>query len=248
MPRGLSAELAAADADQAALRRPPVVTRRRAIIFAIGFIVYLAALVASWPARFALAASPRFAVAGTVWSGEAVLDGAYRIEWRWAPWRSLASLAYAADVRLTGSGTDIAGSATRLRGGYLFEGLSGRGDGALLTALEPSLPFTCDTTLQIDLPTLRLSGAGSAAVGEVRADGGSCAAKGAAESTPLPPLTIAAVSEPGDTTMITAAPLGQGRRHMIEGGVANGRLTLAPTRDGIALLPLLATMRIDSAL
>ena len=218
------------------------------MIFAVGLIAYWVALVAGWPARFALSISPRFAVAGTVWSGEAVLDGAYRIEWRWAPWRSLASLAYAADVRLSGSGTDIAGSATKVSGGYLFEGLSGRGDGALIAALAPTLPFTCDTSLLIALPVLRLSGAQSAAVGDVRADGGTCAVKGAADSSPLPPLTINAMRAPGDGTAILATPLGQNRRHMIEGGIAGGRLTLTPTRDGIALLPLLATVRVDSAL
>ncbi|NIJ07744.1 hypothetical protein FHS31_001354 [Sphingomonas vulcanisoli] len=248
MPRGLSAELTAAAADPAASQRAPIVTRRSAVFIAIGVLAYLVALIASWPARFALTPSPRFAVAGTVWSGEAVIDGAYRIQWRWAPWRSLASFAYAADVRLTGTGTDIAGSATRISGGYAFEGLAGRGDGALLAALAPSLPFACDTTLQIDLPKLRIAGAASAAVGSIRADGGSCAAKGSAETSPLPPLRISALAEPGNATRITAAPLGQARRQMIEGGIASGRLTLTPTHVGIALLPLLATVRIDSAL
>ena len=53
---------------------------------------------------------------------------------------------------------------------------------------------------------------------------------------------------PGEGTAIVATPLGQGRRHMIEGGIAAGRLTLTPTHDGIALLPLLATIRVDSML
>lgn len=217
------------------------------MILAVGVIFYLIALIASWPARFALNAGPRFAVAGTVWNGEAVLDGAYRIEWRWAPWRSLASFAYAADVRLTGNGTDIAGSATRSGDGYLFEGLSGRGDGALLATLMPSIPFTCDTTLQVDLPKLRMSGANAAAVGEVRADGGSCSRKGSADNVPLPPLMLTAARGPTGTTIIVA-PVGQGRRHMIEGGIGKGRLMLTPTHDGITLLPLLATIRVDSVL
>lgn len=214
----------------------------------MGLIAYLIALVAGWPARFALSTNPRLAVAGTIWSGEAVLDGAYRIEWRWAPWRSLASLAYAADVRLSGNGTDIAGSATKVSGGYLFEGLSGRGDGALIAALVPTMPFTCETGLQIALPLLRLSGASSAAVGDVRADGGTCTAKGATDASPLPPLTFHAMRAPSDGTAFDAAPLGQARRSIIAGGIAGGRLTLTPTHDGIALLPLLATLRVDSVL
>ena len=248
MQRGLSAELAGADADPAARQRLPVITRRRLGLVGIGALAYLVALVAGWPARFAIDASARWAVAGTIWNGEAVLDGAYRLEWRWAPWRSLAALAYAADVRLSGSGVDIAGAATRVSGGYLFEGLSGRGDGALLAALAPTLPFTCETTLQIDLPRLRLAGARSMAVGEVRADGGSCAAKGAADGTPLPPLIASAARLPGDATAITVSPVGQGRRHLIDAAIANGRLAVTPTRDGIALLPLLGTVRIDTPL
>lgn len=191
---------------------------------------------------------PRWQMAGTLWSGEAVLDGAYRLSWRWAPLRSLAALAFAADVRLDGSGTDIAGSVMARGRRLRFDGLSGRSDGALLAALDPALAFRCEVGLEIDLPRLIIDGPYSSAAGEVRAGSGRCAAPGAATSALVPPLVAAIRTGPDDMTFGQLAPVGQGRLHLAEGSIADGRLTVSLTPAGRAALPFMGDFRIDQPL
>lgn len=214
---------------------------------AIGGAAFLLAAVAELPARFVVSPGPRWAVAGTAWNGEAVIDGAYRLQWRWAPWRSLANLAFAADIRLDGSAADIAGAATKVRGGYLFEGLSGRGDGTLLNALA-TLPFACDAPLEIDMPRLLIAGARSAAVGEIRAEPGTCRSITAPAGVMLPALLARASRGPSGDTTFAVAPAGQGRLRLIEGGIAGGRLHLALTPAGRAALPFAQGLAMDEAL
>lgn len=251
MPQGLGAELAGADADPSARQILPVGEtrrRRRAPFVAIGAAAFLVALIAELPARFVVSPGSRWAVAGTVWNGEAVLDGAYRLQWRWAPWRSLASLAFAADIRLDGGGTDIAGSATRVGGGYLFEGLSGRGDGGLLGTLATALPVACDAPLQIDMPRLLVAGARSSAAGEIRMEPGVCRGIAAPAGVAIPALLASATRSPDGGTILTVTPAGQGRLRLMEGGIAGGRLRLALTRAGVVALPFARGLAIDEAL
>jgi len=194
------------------------------------------------PARFAVDWGPRWQMAGTLWSGDAVLDNAFRLSWRWAPLRSLAAFAFAGDVRLTGSGTDIAGSLIARGRRLRFDGLSGRADGALLTALDPALPFACDATLEVDLARLILDRARSSAVGEVRAGSGRCG------TVSLPPLLAILRAGPDGTTLGALAPVGQARLHLAEGSIADGRLVVALTPAGAAALPFARGLRIDEPL
>lgn len=200
------------------------------------------------PARFAVDWGPRWQMAGTVWNGEAVLDGAYRLSWRWAPLRSLAAFAFAGDVRLAGGGTDIAGSVISSGRRLRFDGLSGRADGALLAALDPALPFACETALEVDLPRLIVDRARSSAVGEVRAGSGSCATPGAGPNMVLPALLATLRAGPGGTTIGALSPIGQARLHLAEGSIAGGRLTVALTPAGAAALPFARGLRIDQPL
>lgn len=199
---------------------------------------------ATLPARFVVDWGPRWQMAGTLWSGEAVLDGTYRLNWRWAPLRSLAAFAFAADVRLDGDRTDIAGSVIARGRRLRFDGLSGRGDGALLAALDPALPFWCDVGLEVDLPRLIIDGTHSSAMGEVRTTSGRCTGTNA----PIPPLIATIRTGPDDVTVGTIAPVGQGRLHLVEGSIADGRLIVAPTQAGQAALPFIGAIRIDEAL
>ena len=124
MQRGLTAEIAAADADPSASQDSPVRRRGRiGWLIGAGLVGYVGALIATLPASLVFNPGTRWAVAGTMWNGEAVRDGAYRVEWRWAPWRSLANLGFAANWRMGGSGADIAGSAVRTSGRLLLEGV-----------------------------------------------------------------------------------------------------------------------------
>lgn len=214
----------------------------------IGLAGYLIALLIALPARFVIDWGPRWKLAGTLWNGEAVFDDAYRLTWRWAPLRSLAAFAFAADVRLDGAGTDIAGSVISAGSRLRFDGLSGRADGALLAGLVPGLPFSCDVALEVTLPRLILDRARSSAVGEVRFGSGSCAAPDAAAPTTTPPLIATLRSGPGDTTLATLAPVGQARLHLAEGSIADGRLRVNLTPTGQAAMPFARDFAIDRAL
>ena len=250
MQPGPTALSPAADADRSASQEVLVARARPRWrrFAALGLAAYLAALLADLPARVVLDWGPRWQIAGTVWSGEGVLDGAYRLTWRWAPLRSLAAFAYAADVQLTGSGTDIAASAIAGPRRLRLDGVSGRGDGALLAALAPGLPFACDAPLEIDLPRLVLAGADSAAVGEIRSGSGSCGAAGAPGTSALPPLLLSARAAPRGGTVAELAPVGQARLRLIEGSVLGGRLTVRTTPLGAATLPFARGFAIDRAL
>ncbi|WP_303540192.1 hypothetical protein [Sphingomonas natans] len=215
---------------------------------AIGLAAYLLALIVTFPARFVLGADPRWIVTGTVWTGEAVVDGAYRVQWRWAPWRSLASLAFAADVRMTGNATDLAGSAMVSPGGTLLEGFAGSGDGGLLAAFGPALPFACDSPLQINLKRLRIAGPRSEAIGDIRSAAGSCTPLGGGQPNPVPALATRLLPLPDGTTRIETAPIGRERDHFFEGQIAGGRLHLTPTPAGIAALPFIRGLVIDESM
>jgi hypothetical protein len=248
MQRGLAAGIAAADADPAARQRTPLARMRRAWPWlAIGIAAYLIALIVTVPARFVLPADPRWAVAGTVWSGEAVVDGAYRVQWRWAPWRSLASLAFAADIRLTGNGTDLAGAATFGPSGTLLDGLAGSGDGGLLAAFGPRLPFACESALQIQFRRLRIAGVRSEGAGEIASGAGTCTPLGGGQPAPLPALVTRLLPMPDGTTRIETTSAGQ-RVRLLEGSIAAGRLHLAPTTAGLTQLPFLQGLAIDEPL
>ena len=249
MRQGLTAEIEAADADPAARQRTPVARIRRALPWlAVGTAAYLVTLIATFPARFVVDMGPRWAVSGTVWSGEAVVDGAYRVEWRWAPWRSLAAFAFAADVRVTGAGTDLAGSATEAPGRLVVEGLSGQGDGGLLAAFGPKLPFVCDMSLQVAIDRLIVSDAHSEARGRIGSEAGRCTPVGGGAAAPLPALmtTLQPISD--SASAITVAEPGRDRLHLFEGQIGSGRIRLAPTRAGMEALPFAQAMSVDEAL
>jgi hypothetical protein len=214
---------------------------------AIGIAAYLVTLIVTFPARFVLSGDPRWAVAGTMWNGEAVVDGAYRVQWRWAPWRSLASLAFAADVRMTGSGTDLAGSAIVGPSSTLLDGFSGSGDGGLLSAFGPSLPFACTTTLSVNLKRLRIAGTRSEAMGEIGSEAGTCTSIGGGQPNLVPALVTRLLPMPDGTTSIVTTAAGQ-RVRLFEGKIAAGRLRLAPTQAGIATLPFVQGLVIDEAM
>jgi hypothetical protein len=214
---------------------------------AIGLAAYLVTLVITLPARFLLSGDPRWAVAGTIWNGEAVVDGAVRVQWRWAPWRSLASLAFATDVRMTGAGTDLAGSATIGLNSTLLEGFSGAGDGGLLSAFGPPLPFACDAALNITLNRLRSAGTRSEALGEIGSAPGTCTPLTGGQPNPVPALVTRLQPQSDGTTRIVTTRSGQ-RVPLFEGRIAAGRFHLAPTPAGIAALPFVQGLVIDEAM
>ena len=219
--------------------------RRAALFAAIGFGSYLIALLAATPAGlFVPGGGPLIDVDGTIWRGEAALEGGDRLSWRFAPLRSLVNLGFAADWRVTGTTTDLGGRAVLRSGGRAaLDTVSGRAGGALLRAAAPGLPFACEMDLQIDVPRLELGGSDQRVRGEIRSDAGSCRPKSdpLAPSTPVPPLILTAAPDARRGSSFTIAPLGQRRIRLVDGALSrDGRLSITIDRAGAKALPFAA--------
>lgn len=249
MRSGMTAETAAADVDPLALQQPPVARRRlpgRAVMFlAVGLIAYLLGLIAMIPARAVLRESDNLRVGGTIWNGEAVLGSAIRIEWRFSPLSSLASLGFSADWRATGGGTDLVGGATARGGAVRFDAITGQADGTLLAALAPQLRFSCRFAAQVAIDHLVLGGGGQEAVGTLKTSPASCAARGM-EAVPVAVPALRAEIGPGQGGT-SAALMTVRRLHLVEARLSPaGALSIWPTANAVGLAPFLAGQRYDA--
>ncbi len=252
MQPGLTAEIAEADADPLALQDTPVVARRsykRAIVFlALGAIAYLLALLTTIPSRFVIDPGERWVMGGTVWHGEAVLGGSQRIEWDWSPVRTLTNLAFAADWRISGGATDLTGTAALSGSRIVLEDITGQADGAMIAAVAPRFPLVCETRMQVDIAVFRLGGNDSRALGEIRSEAGRCAPPGLATAPiALPPL-IATMRNVNGTTEGWITPVGLRQKLVIGTLSRRGRVAIAVSPAGGALLPFAQGLRYDDDL
>lgn len=213
--------------------------RRRLIRFAgFGIAAYVVALVATMPASVVFKNRPwRTGVEGTIWHGAVGVAGGSTLSWAWAPLRSLTSLGFAADWRMTGGETDLGGRALVKPGGRtVLDTISGAADASLLSALQPSLPFQCELVMQMDLPRIAIGGGARAAEGVATGAPGTCAATGGVP-VPVPALRLSA-EHVGQVTRILLTPAAQRRRTLIEATLAeDGTLDVTLTPAGAATLP-----------
>lgn len=204
----------------------------------LGIASYALAMLATMPASVFLKNRPwRSGVAGTVWNGEVGIVGGTKIEWSWAPLRSLTSLGFAADWKATGPETDLGGRVLARPGRVVLDKVSGSADAAMLLALQPSLPFTCAMTLQVEMERMVLGSSGSMLDGVIRSDPGSCAPRGGGAMSALPPLRLSA-EHAGDTSQVRITPDAQRRQSLIQATLAEtGSIDISATPDGAAMMP-----------
>lgn len=209
---------------------------------AIGVAAYLVALVATIPASLVAPRAEGVAVGGTIWSGEAALAGGNRLDWSWAPLRSLVQLGFAIDWRATGPASDLTGQALLKPGRVVLEAVRGRADGALLRVAVPGLPFDCEMMMAIDLPRVALGGTRQGFTGQVRSDPGICRPKATGGlATPVPALRMKAERIGNGSTLATIAPRGERRNRLVKITLGKeGRLAVGVTPEGAAALPFLA--------
>lgn len=236
------------------LQSPAHARRRRVVVFAsIGVAAYLAALIATVPASLVALRTPGMAIGGTIWNGEAALVGGNRVDWSWAPLRSLAQLGFALDWRARGPATDLAGRALLKPGRVILQETTGSADGSLLDAIAPDLPFTCAMMMQVDLSRVAIGGEGQGFSGEIRSKPGACRTKGAGGlATPVPALIMIADRADQRSTVASIAPLDQPRHRLVKITLGNdGRLVVGITPAGAAKLPFISPrggMRIETEL
>lgn len=249
MQAGLAAKIAAADVDPGARQIPPVVARRiprRTLIFVLtGTLAYFAGLLATIPAAAIVEENDRLQVGGTIWRGEAVLATTIRAQWWFSPLTSLANLAFSADWRLTGGGTDLAGSAAQQGAQLQLSAVSGQIDGSLLDAAFPELPLSCRFTGDLRIDRAYLGGQGQLVNGSMRTGPMTCSARQAAGlAAELPEMTgqvgPAGTGSGGALVSIDDAA------HIIELRLTpDGMLSVWPTRMAIQRVPFLAGKRFD---
>jgi hypothetical protein len=213
--------------------------RRRLILFAaLGIAAYAVAIIATMPASVIVRNRPwRTGVAGTIWNGEVGIAGGSRLEWHWAPLRSLTSLGFAVDWHATGGNTDLGGRAVIGPSTTALDSVSGRADASLLQAIQPNLPFTCDLAVQVELPAVRVGGSAQRVEGRLATDAGSCTARPGGAATALPPLIL--TSEPiGTQSRMRLAPATQRRRTLMTIVLdESGTVEFGMTPDGARTLP-----------
>jgi hypothetical protein len=197
-------------------------------------------MIATMPAGVAFGNRPwRTGIAGTVWNGEVGIAGGTRVEWNWAPLRSLTSLAFAADWKATGPDTDLGGRGLLRFGRIVLDSVSGSAHASLLDALQPNLPFTCDLVMQAEFPRIAIRGSGQMIDGRLTTDPGTCTPKGGGAAVPVPALLLTA-EKIGTTTRIRIAPAQQRRQTLLDATLSeDGALSLQLTAEGARVLPFI---------
>lgn len=250
MQAGLTANIAAADVDPWAQQNTPVAAhkvRRRTLIF--GFtaaIAYLIGMIAMIPAAAVVDETDRLSVGGTIWDGEAVLDSTIRVAWDFSLISSLTKLAYNARWHLTGSGNDLAGSATQRGEQLQLDDVSGQADGVLLDVLFPNLPLSCRFAADVRLAYLHLGGSGQGGAGSLRTGPVNCNAKDLA-AFPLDLPQMQADLAPAGVGTAGALKTAENNAHLIELRLSpDGMLSVWPTQMAVEMAPMLAGKRYDT--
>jgi len=207
----------------------------------LGVGAYILSLIATLPAELLFEDAEEDAlvgtVTGTVWSGEASMNGGHGLRWTWSPLESLRYLAFSIDFDMTGPETELKGEARWRPNSFELREVRGRSTGALLSALFPQLPLTCDFPMQVDVGRIVL-GEGSAAVeGEIRSDRGLCLNRGGTAGTSvMPPLLAQSASTvAGSTGSISIVSSVRERIASIK-VTPNGELSIKVLPRGAALL------------
>lgn len=215
--------------------------RRRLIAFsAFGIAAYVVALVATIPASAIVSGGAwRTGVGGTVWNGEVGLAGGSKLEWHWAPLRSLVSFGFAVDWTATGDATNLGGRALIGPSSATIDAMSGSADGTLLQAIQPDLPFACDMTMQLDFPHAKVGGSDQSVSGRMLTDPGACRPKRGGVPTAVPALILTSQAI-GTQSRMTLSPADQRRRTLMTVVLGeDGTLDLMLTPDGAQVLPFI---------
>lgn len=203
-------------------------------------------MIAFIPARLVVNEHDNLKVGGTIWNGEAVFASTMRAEWQFAPLASLTQLGFAADWRLTGGGTDLAGSIMKRGATMQFEQVSGQADAQMLRVLAPNLPINCTFVADVRIKTLRLGGRQQGGEGSLRVSPSRCSAK----AIPGPVIDVPALngklapSARGTSGALTTAAA---KQSMVELRLTpEGALSIWPSAQAVRMAPVLAGQRYDT--
>lgn len=155
----------------------------------LAIVAYAATLVATAPARVALLViDPPPALqrlSGTVWSGEAMLDGGLVASWRVDPLASLLSGAVRADWTLAGADTRLSGAARLSPSTSELRDVEGVAGWSLVRAAMPQAGLECDANARVSIARLRLEGGAIKGAGELTSPPGVCRPAGQDDADPV---------------------------------------------------------------
>lgn len=215
-------------------------------LIAVAVLAYLLALTATIPARLVVNPGQDWKVGGTIWAGEAVFAAVHRLQWTWSPLRTIGNLAFSADWRMSGADTDLAGSVQIFPGQVIMKDVSGQAAWPLIQAMAPRFPFTCDSSIQIDMPLLIRGGSDQRIVGTARTGAGRCAVRGVQAADMRVPALSARFQPLGRATQGWVVPSGSGRKLLMASLSPKGRLNVDVTSAGIAMLPMAQALNYDA--
>ncbi len=174
----------------------------------------------------------------TVWRGQMQLDGGHTATWTARPGASLWAFGLAADWRVTGPGTDLAGPIVIRPGAVDLGPVSGAAAWPLIAALMPGLPITCTGQARLSAVAVRLAEAERTGAGTVTSPDAECRRLDG-QSGPVPaPALHAQISTQPDAVQILVTPQVGARVALLTARLTNAdRLVVTIHPDGAALVP-----------
>ena len=165
------------------------------------------------------------------------IDGGHEVTWTALPGLSLWKFGLAADWRLSGPGTDLAGRIVLYPGGVDVGPLTGVAGWPVVAAALPGLPISCTGQARFAAVDLRL-GADRTGAGTVTAPASVCTrVDGQTDPVSVPALHALISTEP-DTVQVLVTPQDGARVALLTAQLTSAnRLVVTIHRDGAKLVP-----------
>lgn len=116
-------------------------------------------------------------VSGTIWNGQAILDGGYELKWQVLPLHSLFHLAFDADWTLSGVDTRLTGRASAWAASVTTS-VDGRAGFGLVRTVVPDMTLDCDGSVTVALSRVVLGPQRQGAEGSLRSGLSTCRSAG----------------------------------------------------------------------
>lgn len=177
-------------------------------------------------------------LSGTVWQGQMQIDGGHLVTWVVDGAASLWTFGFAADWRLTGPGTDLAGEVVGWPGGVDFGPASGVAAWPLVAALLPGLPIACSGQARFAAVAFGFDATERTGSGTVTAPAGECARIDRPDDRIPRPALHTQISTQPDAVQLLVTPQDGARVALVTARLTTeDRLVVTVHREGAALVP-----------
>lgn len=177
-------------------------------------------------------------LSGTVWKGQMQIDGGHEVTWMAQTGASLWAFGFAADWKLIGPGTDLAGKIVLRPGDVDLGPMSGVAAWPLVAAALPGLPIACTGQARLAAVEVRLNRAERSGSGTATTSEAECARlDGLTAGVPAPALHAQITTLP-EAVQLLVTPQNGARVPLITALLTQEhRLVITIHREGAALVP-----------